>query len=85
MIRYSRKSDDELHAFLDQLVEQKHNGVATVSYNGETTTFTGQASIELNIVEIETEISRRYALRAGRARRSPVRVEYPRNIGKGFL
>ena len=75
--RYSSFDDAKLRAWLDQLVEQSVSGVASVSYNGETTVFSSIANIESAIVSIERELGRRAARRAGKARRSPLEPFYP--------
>ena len=45
-IRYRSFTDEKLQAFLTQLVEQQASGVASVSYNDETTVFSSAANIE---------------------------------------
>ncbi|WP_265499564.1 hypothetical protein [Paracoccus beibuensis] len=83
-IRYSAFDDAKLHAWLEQLVEQQHSGVASVSYNGETTVFSSPANIEAAISGVEKELARRWARRAAKARRSPLQPQYPQMPGKGF-
>lgn len=84
-IRFRSFSDEKLQSFLDQLVEQQTSGVASVSYNGETTTFSSPANIERAILSIETELDRREAAAAGKTRRRSWVFNPGVMSGKGYL
>ncbi|RDC68490.1 hypothetical protein DLJ49_19980 [Rhodovulum sp. 12E13] len=82
IIRFRSFSDSQLQEMLDSLVEQQVSGVASISQNGETITFSTPEKIERAIQALEREITRREDAAAGRTRRRSY-VSYPTG-GKGW-
>ncbi len=83
LIRFRSLSDADLEAMLASLVEQQHSGVASVSQNGESITFSTPEKIERAIQRLEAEIQRREDVAAGITRRKSW-VSYPTG-SKGWL
>lgn len=82
LIRYARLSDAQLEEMLDTLVEQIGAGIASITYNGQTITYSSVANITTAIEGIEKELTRRLAAASGlKKKKGPV---YPRLTGKGF-
>lgn len=82
MIRYARLEDADLEAMLDSLVEQMSSGVASITYNGQSITYTTVANIMTAIESIERELIRRQAAANGLKKKKGAR--YTRFPGKGF-
>ena len=83
-IRYKSIETPELEEMLADLVRQLGNGVATVSYQGTTTTYSSPAQIRIAIAEFESELIRRTRAAAGLKSTQPIiRVCYART-GNGL-
>lgn len=84
--RFQSLSDQEIRDIISSLVQQLAAGVAQVSYNGVTTTYSTPGNIRKAIAEFESELSERAVDIVGGARRSPLSPQYPRiTAGKGYL
>lgn len=84
-IRYRGFEKSDLEVILKRLVEQKHEPVASVTFNGETTVFRSPAAIEEGIRELEAEIQRIEDVAAGKTRRRSWVFNPGVKSGKGYL
>ncbi len=83
LIRFQSFDDDQLAEMLADLVRQQSSGIASISQNGETITFSTPEKIERAIVALEDEIQRRVDFAAGLKRRRSF-VFYPASE-KGWI
>lgn len=84
--RFQSLNDQEIRDLIASLVQQLAAGVAQVSYNGVTTTYSTPDNIRKAIAEFETELTERAVAKIGGARRSPLSPQYPKmTAGKGYL
>lgn len=83
LIRFQSFDDEQLQEMLADLVRQQSSGIASISQNGETISFSTPEKIEKAIVALEDEIQRRADLLAGVSRRRSM-VFYPRT-SKGWI
>lgn len=83
LIRFQSFNDEQLEEMLADLVRQQSSGIASISQNGETISFSTPEKIEKAIVALEDEIQRRADLLAGVSRRRSM-VFYPRT-SKGWI
>ena len=83
MLRYANLTTAELQDMLTALVSQLGSGVASISYNGQTITYSSIVNIEAAISGIERELANRTAREQGYKIRKGAR--YPSMPGKGFV
>lgn len=83
-LRFSQLSVDQLKEMLTSLVQQIASGVASVSINGITTTYSTPGNIRMAIDEIEAELIDRAMASAGVGKRSALAPQYPSFTGKGY-
>lgn len=84
--RFQSLKDPEIRELIASLVQQLAAGVAQVSYNGVTTTYSTPDNIRKAISEFEAELTERAVAKVGGRRRSPLAPQYPAMIaGKGHL
>jgi hypothetical protein len=82
--RFQSLTDREIRDLIASLVQQLAAGVAQVSYNGVTTTYSTPENIRVAIAEFEAELIERASAKVGNALRSPLSPQYPKS-GKGYL
>ena len=82
-VRFRGFSKEELETMLKDLVRQQVSGIASISINGEMTTFSTPEKIEKAIVALENEIQRLEDIEQNR-KRHKINVFYPTG-GKGWL
>lgn len=83
-LRFASLTDAQLREMLTSLVQQIASGVASVSINGITTTYSTPANIRAAIDEIEAELIDRDMAAAGVGKRSALAPQYPSFTGKGY-
>lgn len=83
--RYNTLSDTDLAGLLDALARQLATGVASLSINGQTVTYSTPAEIRNTMADMEAELADRALRRASAGRRSPLAAQYPSLLGKGLL
>jgi hypothetical protein len=83
-LRFSSLSDAQLGEMLTSLVQQIASGVASVSINGITTTYSTPGNIRTAIDEIEAELADRALASAKLPRRAAMVMQYPSMGGKGY-
>lgn len=83
-LRFASLDDDQLREMLTSLVQQLASGVASVSINGITTTYSTPANIRAAIDEIEAELIDRAMTTAKVGKRAALAPQYPLFTGKGY-
>lgn len=83
-IRFSSLSDAQVRELIDSLVQQLASGIASISINGISTTYSTPANIRAAIEELEAELVDRALATAKQPRRAGLVAQYPTLTGKGY-